>query len=284
MKRLIIITLAILLMPVLAQNLMANLQGIDRANSQINDALNDFFGESSSATVAAKEATAVDDNIFTYQYDPKVSEEVRELFVETLNQAGLVSNAEALLIGLQQITPDVMQEFVDSLFIEEGFQANNMVDVIAMSIISNFFIVQQLEQTTVEADLAIRDLFKVAFSSTPELAELSDTEKQLFTELFMLSLMFTANDLQQAQQGTPGYDMEDIIAAATQNLQNFGLDPRLLELTDSGLEPTQLSKDIESGKITIEEALPDLEALMREQEIAIIVPSVNTQDTNPSNP
>ena len=267
-----------------AQNPMANLQGIDRANSQINDSLNSFFGEDGGTAVTPEEAAAVDGDIFTYEYNPQVSEEVRKLFVETLTQAGVVVDAEALQLGLQQITPDAMQGFVDTIFPGEGFQANNMVDVIAMSIVSNFFVVQQLEQTTVEADLAVRDLFKVAFSSTPKLTELSDSEKQLFSELFMLSLMFLANDLQQAQQGTPGYVMEDIIAGATQSLQGFGFDPRLLELTDTGLEPTQLSKDIEAGKTTIEEALPDLYALMQEQEIAPIVPNVDTQDTKISNP
>ena len=281
MKHFITITLGIVLTTTLAQNPMENLQGIDRANSQINDSLNSFFGEGSGATVTP-EAAAVDGDIFTYEYNPQVSEEVRKLFVDTLTQAGVVADVEALQLGLQQITPDVMQEFVDSIFPGEGFKANNMVDVIAMSIISNFFIVQQLDQTTVEADLAVRDLFKVAFSNTPKLTALSDAEKQLFSELFMLSLMFLANDLQQAQQGSPGYAMEDVIAGATQNLQGFGLDPRLLELTDTGLKPTQLSKDIEAGKTTIEESLPDLYALMQEQNVKPIVPNIDTQSSEPS--
>lgn len=265
----------------------------NKASNQINNALDDFFGAGGTTTVSPEQIAAVDTRIFVYQADPAVSRQVHEQLADSLIAGGSMpaESRVQLLDGLAQITLEQQQQFVDAVFASEGFKANNLVDVIAMNIIASYFILLELEQTTTEQDLAVRDLFKVAFAKTPAITQLGNAEKQNLTESLMLAFMFTANDLEQAQAGTPGYTMPVLKDAAKRTLLSFGLHPKLLTLGAAGLEMTAelkaVSNQIETGSLTFEQAFPDVVADYQalgqgaNPVIPAVTDSTSAQTTNP---
>ena len=212
--------------------------GSDRASGQINDALSSFFGEGGASTVTPEQAAAVDDSVLTYQPDEAVSAQVRAQFADLAVQTGAVApeDKQQLIDGLAQVTLEQQQQFVDSIFVGEGFRANNLADVVAMNVIIAYYMVLDLESTTTEQDLGVRDLFKVALSSVPEVTGMDNAQKQMTTETLMLALLATVNDLQQAQAGAAGFDMETVKGFAEDTLVGFGLAPCLFTLGPTGIE------------------------------------------------
>ena len=212
--------------------------GSDRASGQINDALSSFFGEGGTSTVTPEQAAAVDDSVLTYQPDEAVSAQVRAQFADLAVQTGAVApeDKQQLIDGLAQVTLEQQQEFVDSVFVGEGFRANNLADVVAMNVIIAYYMVLDLESTTTEQDVGVRDLFKVALSSVPEVTGMDNAQKQMTTETLMLALLATVNDLQQAQAGAAGFDMETVKGFAEDTLVGFGLAPCLFTLGPTGIE------------------------------------------------
>ena len=212
--------------------------GSDRATGQINDALSSFFGEGGTSTVTPEQAAAVDDSVLTYQPDEAVSVQVRAQFADLAVQSGAVApeNKQQLIDQLAQVTLEQQQQFVDSIFVGEDFKANNLADVVAMNVILAYYMVLDLESTTTEQDVGVRDLFKVALSSVPEVTGMDNAQKQMTTETLMLALLATANDLQQAQAGAAGFDIETVKGFAKQTLLGFGLAPCIFTLGPTGIE------------------------------------------------
>ena len=212
--------------------------GSDRATGQINDALSSFFGEGGTSTVTPEQAAAVDDSVLTYQPDEAVSALVRAQFADLAVQSGAVApeNKQQFIDGLAQVTLEQQQQFVDSIFVGENFKANNLADVVAMNVIFSYFTLLSLESTTTEQDLGVRDFFKVVLSSVPEITGMDNAQKQMTTETLMLAALFSINDLQQAQAGAAGYDMEQVKGFAKDALLGFGLAPCLFTLGPTGIE------------------------------------------------
>ena len=215
--------------------------GSDRATGQINDALSSFFGEGGTSTVTPEQAAAVDDSVLTYQPDEAVSAQVRAQFADLAVQSGAVApeNKQQLIDQLAQVTLEQQQQFVDSIFVGEDFKANNLADVVAMNVIFSYYTLLGLESTTTEQDVGVRDFLKVVLSSVPEITGMNDAQMQMTTETLMFAAIFSINDLQQAQAGAAGYDMETVEGFAEDALIGFGLAPCIFTLGPTGIEPNR---------------------------------------------
>lgn len=285
--------LIILLLP-FAQAQLAG--GAERAATQIGGALDDFFGAGGTPTVTPEQAASVNTAVFDYQYDPAVSQQIHAQFADGLVQEGVEIDKQAFLNELAAIDLAQQQAIVDQAFPNEGFKANNLIDVLAMSVIANYFIYEDLQETTPESDLAIRDLFKVAFAQTPEAAQLSNTDKQTATEALFLALLFSLAAYEEAVAGTPGSDLAQVKTDAKQNLMMFGLHPGLITIGTKGFEQTAALKaatpQIEAGTITFEQAFPEIfQDFVASQSTATpLMPGVNealasvTEQTPPATP
>jgi hypothetical protein len=135
----------------------------------------------------------------------------------------------------ENLTPANMQLVIDELFVGEGFKLTNLADVLAIYFIASFVVINDMNGTTTEQDLAVRNQIASIFATLPDIKNLSDAEKQRTAESLMLFTIFMANDLQQAQQGVEGYDLNTIKAYAKDTLLQMGIDHTQFEFTQQGL-------------------------------------------------
>lgn len=174
-----------------------------------------------------------------YRPNPQVSAQVRFQFAEHLVRTAQASGAQAqqLRQGVEQaFKPANLSRLAQELFPREKFAITDMADATAMLVIGCFFVVQRMEQGTLEQNLGVRDQFRVAFSRVPALAQMSDAQKQRHAESSMILLAVLLNGYQQWQQGTPGYTREGVENLARQLLELMTLDPSRYRLGSRGLE------------------------------------------------
>ncbi|MCX7782288.1 MAG: hypothetical protein N2318_01440 [Meiothermus sp.] len=176
---------------------------------------------------------------WAYRPDPQVSAQVRAQFAEHLVRTAQASGTQAqqLRQGVEQaFTPANLSRLAQELFPREKFAITDMADATAMLVIGCFFVVQRMEQGTLEQNLGVREQFRVALGRTPALAQMSDAQKQRHAESSMILLAVLLNEYQQWQQGTPGYTREGVENLARQLLVLMTLDPSRYRLGSRGLE------------------------------------------------
>ena len=260
---------------------LGSMTGSERAAGQIGSALDDFFGAGGETTVSPEQAAAVDASVFDYQYDEAATRDIHSQFITTLSNSGVEIDVPTVQAALTEFDLAQQQQIVDALFPGEGFKANNMIDIFAITLIANYLMYQGEQESMPEADRAVRDLLKVAFTQTPGGAALSNYDKQFTTEGLFLSLIFALSAYEEALAGSPGSDMAQVKENAKQMLMSFGLHPRLIKLGPTGLEQTPeflaVAPQIESGELTFEQAMPDVFAdFMASQNSATpLMPGVN---------
>jgi hypothetical protein len=180
-----------------------------------------------------------DTSFLTYIPDPAVSAEVLQTFIETLKASGQVTPeqmAQFESAAKESLTREAMQQFIDQLFVGEGFKLENVGDVLAIYMIASFVVLNDLTNgTTTEQDLAVRDQIVSAFANVPDMKQLSDADKQKTAEGLILFTIFLANDWQQAQQGVEGYDLNTIKGYTKDTLLQMGIDPAQFDFTPQGL-------------------------------------------------
>lgn len=225
-----------------------------KASSQIDGMLDGFLGGAlGGEEITPEQLAAIDEKVFLYVYDPNVTAEIQGFWATTMVQNG-VSQADADTQS-KLFNPESSQEWVDSVFVNTGFQANNIVDVAAMEIILDFVIAQQLQNgTPYEGDVAIRDMFKVSSSDSGIYKSFSDRDKQFFVESTLLKLMITIGDYSTKVQN--GGDLQSIVEKAHYNLADKGIDSRMVMITESGIALTNLMDKVLDDTMTTEEAFP----------------------------
>ena len=226
----------------------------DKASSQIDGMLDGFLGSAlGGEEITPEQLAAVDEKVFLYVYDPSVTAEVQGLWATVMVQGG-VSQADADKQS-KLFTPESSQEWVDNVFVDTGFQANNIVDVAAMEIILNLVIAQQLQNgTPYEGDVAIRDMFKVSSSDSGIYRSFTDRDKQFFVESTLLKLMISIGDYSTKVQN--GGDLQSIVEKAHYNLADKGIDSRMMMIVESGITLTDQMDKVVDDIMTTEEAFP----------------------------
>lgn len=182
--------------------------------------------------------TPTDTSFLSYTPDPVVSQQVLTEFIENLKTSGQVDPAQVTQMESalrENLTRENMQRFIDELFAGEGFKLNNLADVLAIYFIASFVVLNDMDSTTTEQDLAVRDQITSIFSTLPDIQQLSDKDKQQAAEGLILFTIFLANDWQQAQQGIEGYDLNTIKAYTGDTLLQMGVDYTQFDFTQQGL-------------------------------------------------
>ena len=248
---------------VLAQGLMqgAGLAG-NRADAQINGALDSFFGAGGSTEVTPQQVQAVDINQFRYTYDAAVTPLVHKEILASLalNDAAATQEVQAVL---NQFTPELQQEIMDAAFVEGGWKATDMIDVFAATILTSFGILQGIEETTPVQDASVRDLLRVAFDGMST-SELTNADKQLMVETMLIVTVLSALQLEEARANNDAVSLADLQDGAKTLLMSFGIHPSIFKLGESGLEESDkmrtMAPQLEAGTITFEEAFPEITA------------------------
>jgi hypothetical protein len=184
-------------------------------------------------------ATPADTSKLTYTPDPAVSSQVLQQFIDNLSASGQATPEQLAQFeeaAKTELTREKMQQFIDQLFVGEGFKLENIADVFSMYLIASFVVLNDMKEgTTTEQDLIVRDQVVAAFASTPDLQQLSDKDKQTFAEGLLLFIIFLANDWQQALQGVEGYDLATVKGYTQDTLVQMGIDPAQFDFTPQGL-------------------------------------------------
>jgi hypothetical protein len=184
-------------------------------------------------------ATPTDTSKLSYTPDPAVSAEVLQQFIDSLSVSGQATPEQLAQFeeaAKTELTREKMQQFIDQLFVGEGFKLENIADVFSMYLIASFVVLNDMKEgTTTEQDLIVRDQVVAAFANTPDMQQLSDKDKQTFSEALVLFLIFLANDWQQALQGVEGYDLATVKGYTQDTLLQMGIDPTQFDFTPQGL-------------------------------------------------
>lgn len=214
---------------------LASAQLFDSIGGTLKDA---DIGNTLGTTPATVPAPA-DTSLLTYTPDPAVTEQVLQQFIDSLKAMGtatpeqMTQFEEALRTSVNR---DTMQQFIDQLFPNEGLKLENVADVFSIYLIASFVVLNDLTNgTSTEQDMAVRNQVVSAFSSVPEIQQLSDADKQKFSEALILYVIFLANDWQQAQQGIEGYDLNTVKTQARDMMVQVGIDPAQFDFTPQGL-------------------------------------------------
>ena len=199
------------------------------------------------------------DDAFNFTTDPVTTEAVRTLWLQILED---VTGSEVAAIEAEKtFGPDNVQELADQLFGDSGFQVNNYFDVLAMELISNMFMAQDIKEgTTTQGDLQIRDTMISSIGSEEELRHREDTnaEKQQFQQmkaLVSLHRIYSFFSARTAGMPTDKWQEEARLMLA----EKYQIDTRFMEMTDEGIGLSEDLKDVISGKREFETVYPDLD-------------------------
>ncbi|MEL6465183.1 MAG: DUF6683 family protein [Pseudomonadota bacterium] len=241
---------------------MASAQS-QKSTEQINGALNSFFGENGIAAVDPVQADAIDLAQFRFTHSAAVSREVKADFLD-LFAAGLDAATRAQFqLFVDQMTPEFQQLILDDGFQSSGWEANNIADIVAATILVAFAVTQDFAETTETQERAIRGMMRVAFDDAP-VTQTSDAEKQRLFEPMFFGAVLASIQREFTLEQDPDADLSDLKAGMKDILAGFGLHPELVVLGPEGPEASPrlvaLTPQIEAGEITVEEAFPQVTA------------------------
>ncbi len=198
----------------------------------ISGALNNLFSDAP----APAQSNA---NRLQYRSNAAVSTKVQKNFADNLVKSGNLKGDQEKQLRqaiAQALTPANLEKLVTELFPTEKFSARDIGDAAAMFFIACFGVVQNLDQTTPQQNLAVRQQIRAAFLKTPNVLNLNDEQKQTISETMLYFMIFMLNDYQQVKQGTEGYSFKGVQGYTKNLLIQLGLDPATIQLGDKGLE------------------------------------------------
>ncbi|ADV68489.1 DUF6683 family protein [Deinococcus maricopensis] len=218
------------------------------APAAAQDAFLNMFNSASQAALkgvggsitAAPKAPAAPATVKTLDFksSPQVSQQVRELFIKTLVDAGKKNGKVTPQLEAQLRAEfnkiDIVKTYAQALE-PKGFRMNNLATGVAVWLITSFEILNDGREYTDAQNRKVYDQLASAMSASPDVARMKDADKQKMTELLLWMTAFQLNDLAQAQAGVEGYSVEAVQAQARDLLQTFRLDPAQLAITDQGL-------------------------------------------------
>lgn len=183
--------------------------------------------------------TGLNPDTYEYRHSPQVSAQVREeimrhLIVHGYNKGLMDYEREAELratLGQTDLVAVVARE-LDA----RGYNPNSLATAVAYWLIVNYNIIHGTSSTDHQEAAVLRQA-QILLSRQPDMASVSDSEKQRMAEgmIWIASLQQYAYEL--AQQGAPGYDLGDVIADAHSALMTYGIDAYRLRLTANGFVP-----------------------------------------------
>jgi hypothetical protein len=281
----------LIVLTVLLFTTFSSAQLFDSIGGTLKDA--DIGGSLGGATTPA---TPADTSKLTYTPDPAVSAEVLQQFIDSLSSSGQATPEQLAQFeeaAKTELTREKMQQFIDQLFAGEGFKLENIADVFSMYLIASFVVLNDMKEgTTTEQDLIVRDQVVAAFANTPDMQQLSDKDKQTFSEALILFIIFLANDWQQALQGVEGYDLTTVKGYTQDTLLQMGIDPAQFDFTPQGLirkgqgtPQTQTPNTQQTTPTTTTTPVsPEIQAqvdAMTPEELQAMVPQCQTAVANP---
>lgn len=213
-------------------------QGNPLSGNPLSGIFDRVAGQAESGQPAPAAAAPANEKVLTYKPSPKVSNELRALFVGQLitgaRQNGTLSAANERQIRDGFARVDIAAEY-GKLLKPRGYDVYNVATALTLYVVSSFEVLDGV-QTTDAQDRATYEQFRGALLTIPNVARMTDTDKQKFAEGLMWLTAFQSNDVEQAQKGTPGYDLGKVKAQIRSTLQGFKLDPDRIRLGEKGLQ------------------------------------------------
>ncbi len=195
-------------------------------------------GVTSSVTTAPSNG-AINPKVFEYAPSGQVStglrEEVLNVFLKAGRDQGKLTPDTEQKLRAEFSKLDIAKEIGKRLE-PKGFKVNSLATATALWVKVSFEIMNGGIEISDAQSAALVKQFQVAYSKSPNVAKLSDTEKQRTSEMLMWMAAFQQFDFEQAKAGTKGWTMEAVKAYISKLLVNFKLNPDLLQIGDKGLQ------------------------------------------------
>ena len=259
MKRIYAVSGLSLLCAILAAN-VAQAQSADQPGqsaSEISNLLDSF--EAESVQLSEEQQDLYSDEAFNFTLDPATTEAVRRLWIPVLTEG--TGSEEAAVEAEKTFGPGNVQELVDGIFSDNNFQVSNYFDVIAMELIGNMYIAQNIEGgTSTEGDRQIRD-FTISAMTSEEILRQREKDNATKQQQQQVSALVTVykmyNFFNVRNAGNPTDQLQE--AARVLLADKYQIDTRFMEMTDEGIGVSQKLKDVISGETTFESVYPDLD-------------------------
>ncbi len=196
-------------------------------------------GPTTAAGKRAPGAPAADAKVADFRYAPAVSARVRDDIIQMLVDVGKRQGTldavgeKNLREALGKV--DIVKSIGGALQ-AKGYPLHSVATASAYWLVINYEIVRGVQATDAQNAAVLRQM-QQRMAATPEMARMSDEQKQRAAEGMLWIGTLQYQNHQQAKQGTPGYDMQAVVADARQALADFGIDADRLNLSAEGLVP-----------------------------------------------
>lgn len=197
------------------------------------------FSALSSSPFAHRHEQALNPRTYEYRPSPQVSANVREEITRSLVALGygrgaLDARTEQQLRAFIGQT-DLMRA-VSSELSGRGYDPNSLATAMTYWLLTNYNIIHGRTSTDSE-DAAVLRQAQALLSQQSDLAYMSDGEKQRAAEGMYWVATLQQYAYEEARAGTPGFDLNSVVADAHAALMSYGIDAYQLRLSERGLEP-----------------------------------------------
>ena len=199
------------------------------------------------------------DEAFNFKEDPEATQTVRSIWLGALED--MFGSEDAAVEAEKTFGPDNIQELVSEVFGDSGFKVSNYFDVLAMEVISNMYIAQNVQKgTPTEGDIQIRDQMVSVMTSQQilEHRKKDNASRQTSQQVTALATMWRLHVfLGERNAGNPVDQLQK--EAETRLIEKWFIDPRFQAITAEGMGMTEELTDVVSGKKTVDAVYPDLD-------------------------
>lgn len=176
----------------------------------------------------------------SYEYRPsaQISANVREEITRSLVSLGYGRgsiNAQQEQQLRQYLAQTDLMRVVSSELRSRGYEPNSVATALSYWLITNYNIIHGTTSSDSQ-DAAVLRQAQTLLDQQGEMARLSDGEKQRAAEGLYWVATLQQYAYQEARAGTPGFDLNSVVADAHAALMTYGIDAYKLRLTNNGFE------------------------------------------------
>jgi len=184
------------------------------------------------APVSVEEADAIPNSQFTYPHNSALSEWIQQAWLNRMLENGVPENQYAGI--LEWYSPATAQEFVDKVFPDTGFKANNIIDVMTMELLIGLSITKQLDSIPLPIQIDLRNSLKKRIVVRETIKDHTDKRIQEVTEWTLLDVIEFALNRDRLTRGSAEFD--SLIARVKEDLNQRGYRAGMVAFTKYGLE------------------------------------------------
>lgn len=166
----------------------------------------------------------------TFKPSQAVSDQVKQEIINMLAEK-TSANVSDLQVALKEVQ---LLSLLSPTIKQKKMETNDFITALTMFFTSCYGYLNELE-TSDEQDMAVWRQLEGAMQSMSSIQELTNEQKQQFSEYLNWMTLFYAEDYENAKKGKPGYDLNSIKQSVKETMGRFNIDLELIAITDKGM-------------------------------------------------